>query len=106
MTRLCALHKGTRTPVFGHWGQAGCFPEHWYFLKVKAQVEDVMEKFWNMPSTLRAEAVRSSSFPLLEPLQLSPHLASCNVESRRGAGGYPRVHFIYILRSLYNFFIS
>ena len=57
-------------------------------LKVEVQV---LEYFTELVGTgvqhRRVDAVRSSSFSLIEPLQLYPHLAACDVKSSLGAGG-------------------
>ena len=77
---------------FGHWNKAGCFPEHWHSLKVEAQVKEVLENSTELAGTglqhARADVVWSSSFSLIEPLQLSHHLAGCDVKSRLGDGGW------------------
>ena len=69
-----------RMCFWGGWNKAECFPNHWHSLKVEAQVEEMLEDSTELTGTglqhARADTVQSSSFPLLEYLQLSPHLAS------------------------------
>ena len=76
---------------FGQWNKAECFPEHWHALNAEAQVEEVLQNSTEWAGTglqhTKADAVQSSSFSLIEPLQLSPHLAGSDVKFRLGAGG-------------------